>query len=75
MRKVRTDAKLAREKLCWETEVDGPSAGSGQWLVARVCSEYIRYCERGLVHGTISKGHRDNSVRAAKRGHSTFYKK
>ena len=43
--------------------MDRPSAGSGQWLVARVCSEYIPYCERGLVHGTIGQGHRDNSVK------------
>ncbi len=61
--KEAAELALAREKLCWETEVDGPSAGHGQWLVARVCSEYIQYCERGLVHGTISQGHRDNSVR------------
>ena len=32
------------------------------WVVARVCSEYNQYCERGVVNGTVSKGHRDNSV-------------
>ena len=61
--KEAADLALAREKLRWETELDGPSAGNGQWLVARVCSEYIQYCERGLVNATISRGHRDNSVR------------
>ena len=38
-------------------------SGNSQWLVARVCSDYIQYCEQGLAKGTISKGHRDNSVR------------
>jgi len=30
--------------------------------VANVCSDYLQYCERGLEAGSISKGHRDNSV-------------
>ena len=30
--------------------------------MARVCSEYIQYCERGVANGTVSKGHRDNTV-------------
>lgn len=38
------------------------SAVPDEWVVARVCSEYIQYCERGLAKGTISKGHRDNTV-------------
>jgi hypothetical protein len=32
------------------------------WVVARVCSEYIQYCERGLATGSISKGHRIAAV-------------
>ena len=31
-------------------------------MVARDCSEYIQYCERGVANGTVSKGHRDNTV-------------
>jgi integrase len=53
---------LARERLSLEGEAVGGTAGHGPWLVARVCSEYIQYCERGVVKGTISKGHRDNAV-------------
>lgn len=30
--------------------------------MAKVCSEYLQYCERGVANGTISKGHRDNAV-------------
>ena len=30
--KEAAELALARERLCWETEVDGPSAGSGQCL-------------------------------------------
>ncbi len=52
---------LAREKLTWEREPAGGDAG-GQWIVARVCSEYLEYCERGLAKGTISLGHRNNSA-------------
>jgi integrase len=32
------------------------------WLVARVCSEYLQYCERGLATGSISRSHRDGAV-------------
>ena len=60
--KEAAELALAREKLSWEGEAAGPPGGNGQWLVARVCSEYIRYCERGLAGGTISKSHRDSTV-------------
>jgi len=53
---------LAKEKLSWETEAVGPVGGNGGWLVAHVCSDYVQYCDRGLANGTISRGHRDNSV-------------
>jgi len=42
---------------------DESPAGSGEWLVARVCSEYLQYCSAGMAKGTISKSHHDNSVR------------
>jgi hypothetical protein len=48
------DLALAKEKLAWNGE--GDSAAGGEWIVARVCSEYIQYCERGLTNGSISKG-------------------
>jgi len=60
--KEAADLALAKEKLSWEEEAPG-TPGGGPWLVIRVCSEYIQYCERGLASGTISKSHRDNTVR------------
>lgn len=33
-----------------------------EWLVARVCSEYLQYCERRVAAGTISKGHHSSAV-------------
>ena len=53
---------LAKEKLTWEGEQDSSTISYSEWLVARVCSEYIQYCERGLANGSISKSHRDNTV-------------
>lgn len=61
--KEAAELALAKEKLAWEYEGDALVLSSGQWLVARVCSEYIQYCERGLANGSISQSHRDNTVR------------
>ena len=36
--------------------------GGGEWLVARVCSEYLQYCERGVANGSISQSHHGNSA-------------
>jgi hypothetical protein len=47
--------------LTWESESGGGTTG-GEWIVARICSEYLQYCEQGLVKGTISMGHRNNSA-------------
>jgi len=60
--KEAAELALAEEKLSWETEAGETSFGNGPWLVARVCSQYIQYCERGVASDTISKGHRDNTV-------------
>ena len=57
--KEAAELALAKEKLSWEDDAPG---GNGPWLVARVCSEYIQYCERGVARGTISQGHRNNTV-------------
>jgi integrase len=54
---------LARVKLAgeWQPEAVQP-ASADDWLVAKVCSEYIQYCERGVASGTISKGYRENTI-------------
>jgi integrase len=61
--KEAAELALARERLSWCDEPDGPASGGGEWLVARACSDYIQYCERGVKSGAVSKGHRDNAVR------------
>jgi integrase len=61
--KEAADLAIAREKLSWETDASGLPEDTGQWLVARVCSEYIQYCARGLANQSISKSHHDNTVR------------
>jgi integrase len=35
---------------------------SGEWVVAKVCSEYIQYCERGVISGAVSAEHRLSTV-------------
>ena len=45
----------------------GSPSANGPWLVARVCSEYLQYCERGLASGSITKSHRDNAASLAER--------
>jgi len=35
---------------------NGETPGA-EWLVARVCSEYLQYCERGVASGAISPSH------------------
>lgn len=54
------DVALAREKLRLN---DGSSnvQDVGSWLVARVCSEYLLYCEKRVEKGEMSDGHLRNS--------------
>lgn len=52
---------LAKAKLTWGDQPDGVATPPSQWLVAKVCSDYLQYCERGLAKGTISKSHYTNS--------------
>ena len=52
---------LARAKLA-DAAQSGGAAASEAWLVAKVCSEYIQYCERGLAAGSISQSHRNGAV-------------
>ena len=44
----------------WEPDPERPAA-EGEWLVAKVCSEYLQSCERGVANGSISEGHHENS--------------
>jgi integrase len=55
------ETALAKVKVANESGV-ASSTGREPWLVAKVCSEYVQYCERGMANNTISKGHRDNAV-------------
>lgn len=57
----RDKARLAMARVSLEEKGELPisSATTGPWLVARVCSEYIQYCERRLAKGTISAEHND----------------
>lgn len=53
---------LARIKLAgeWQPEAAQPVSAE-EWLVARVCSEYLQYCQRGAANGTVSRDHGDGA--------------
>jgi integrase len=53
---------LARVKLVEQGELPAAPTASGEWLVARVCSEYLQYCDRGVTNHTISADHRAAST-------------
>jgi integrase len=59
--KVAAQEALARVKIAGDGESALPGSGS-DWLVARVCSLYLQYCERGVAKGAISKEHHNNAV-------------
>src|SRR4051812_17948822 len=49
---------LARLKLAGDdAPPPPPPEPPSEWLVARVCSEYLQYCQRGVEHGRLSRGH------------------
>jgi integrase len=54
---------LARVKLTEQGDLPAAPLAPGDWVVARVCSEYLQYCERGVAHGSVSPGHRDGAAR------------
>jgi integrase len=60
-KKEAAELALAKEKLSREGEAAG-TPGGGEWLVARVCSDYLQYCQRGVTNGTISQTHCRSSV-------------
>jgi len=52
---------LARAKLSGEMQAIGPAADQ-EWIVARICSEYLQYCERSVAASSMSPGHRAAAV-------------
>jgi len=53
---------LARIKLAGGDGSEAPPASPKDWLVARVCSEYLQYCQRGQARGALSQGHCEAAV-------------
>ena len=51
---------LARVKLSGDGQSN--QAGEPEWNVARVCSEYLQYCERSIKSGAMSQGHASQST-------------
>lgn len=60
--KEAAEVALAREKVSWTDGSGGLASGGGEWLVARVCSEYLQYCERGVANNSISQSHHRNAT-------------
>ncbi len=54
---------LARVKVARQWRPAAESSVADEWVVAKVCSKFIQYCESGVVNGSISKGYRDEVVR------------
>jgi len=54
---------FARARIAEDSGTAGETAADAQrWLVAKVCSEYLQYCERGVANGTVSQGHHRNAA-------------
>jgi len=53
---------FAQAKLANARGADGGSPADEEWLVARVCSEYIQYCERSVAAGKLSQSHRTSTI-------------
>ena len=51
---------LARAKLSGEMNGVAP-VPEQNWIVARVCSDYLQHCERSYAAKAMSRGHRDSS--------------
>lgn len=51
---------LARIKLSGEGR-GMVSTADPEWIVARVCSEYLEYCRRSVASGAVSKGYYQQS--------------
>ncbi|QDU27246.1 Phage integrase family protein [Anatilimnocola aggregata] len=54
----RDGAERAFAKIKVTLADNGPGyVPEGEWIVARVCSDYLQYCERGVSKATTSAGH------------------
>ena len=71
--KEAAELALAKVKLAEDGEATGGPAGNQQWLVAKVCSDYLQYCQRGVAGGTISKGHFGNKNHSTPPWHHTIH--
>jgi len=61
--RTAAELALARIKAAGRWRPTPEPATEGEWSVARVCSEYLGYCDRGVGNGTVSEGHREGVVR------------
>jgi integrase len=52
---------LARLQLSGDSNGPGPVAAP-DWIVARVCSEYLEHCRRSVASGAMSKSHHYQSA-------------
>jgi integrase len=57
------DLALARMKAAGKWRPSAEPAPANEWIVGKVCSEYIQYCDQGVRNGTISQGYREDMVR------------
>ena len=55
------EAALAKAKIAEAFDSTVPMPPQ-RWLVAKVCSEYLQYCERGVASRSISESHRYNAA-------------
>lgn len=57
------DLALARLKAAGQWRPTEGPVNDAEWVVARVCSEYIEYCSHGVSNGTISRAYQEEVVR------------
>lgn len=55
------EAAFAKVKVATDSG-NADTVNRQRWLVAKVCSEYLQYCERGVANHTISEGHHVNAA-------------
>jgi integrase len=61
-KKQVAELALARLKVNGKWRPTAVLAHNPEWLVARVCSDYLLYCQRGVSSGTISADHCTSAV-------------
>jgi integrase len=61
--RAAADLAMASLKAAGQWRPAAEPAKEDEWLVARICSEYILHCEERHKKGNVSQGHRDNTVR------------